>query len=507
MFFSSPLAAEKFLPTAYNSFAGEFSSTRHSKWPEFETLGEGTKLNGNIADIGCGNGRLFHFLTEKNFTGTYTGVDVSENLLDHAKKNTEAIEGDKKFISGGFLNLPLPKNSYDEIWAVASFHHVSQHKDRITALQNIAGCLKENGDIVLTVWNLWEQEKYEPQKHQAKISSLWNPTFSDRDFLIPWGKQKTPRYYYSFSEGYLREILLRTGFEVEKFFYSDQKKNICVRAKKKPISEGKKFTVESVPFDTLTFDESIEKFFFFANQKTGYKKVYTPNPEMLVEAKTNKKFLSVLQSADLSLADANGILWASGIEYLQDKNIFWRWVLGIFSLFGYAFFRKNFPAMISSPICGSDFFRIFLEQSQEKHLIDTATAPQIFLLGGSEGSAKYINKKFSTIAGYFDGMVNEKNIPKILEQINSSGANVLFVALGAPKQEIFIAEQEKFLPNIRVAMGVGGSFDFISGHQVRAPKNFRTLGIEWLYRLIKEPSRVGRIWTATGRFIAQVLNK
>ena len=81
----------------------------------------------------------------------------------------------------------------------------------------------------------------------------------------------------------------------------------------------------------------------------------------------------------------------------------------------------------------------------------------------------------------------------------------MFVALGAPKQELWISQNMHLLKNIRIVMGVGGSFDFISGHQKRAPKIFRYLGIEWLYRLIKEPKRIQRIWNATGRFIYTML--
>ena len=124
-------------------------------------------------------------------------------------------------------------------------------------------------------------------------------------------------------------------------------------------------------------------------------------------------------------------------------------------------------------------------------------------------SAKFISEKYSKkIAEYFDGMVNEENRENILEKIKESNATVLFVALGAPKQELWISENKQWLEensDIKVALGVGGSFDFISGHQKRSPKIFQSLGLEWMYRLWKQPERAGRIWTATGGFIREVL--
>jgi N-acetylglucosaminyldiphosphoundecaprenol N-acetyl-beta-D-mannosaminyltransferase len=507
MFFFTPLQAEKFLPHAYNSFAGEFSQTRHAKWPEFDLLSkdsyEDKKDNSNIKilDIGCGNARLRNFLAEKKFSGEYYGRDIAKNFLEEAKKNIDASAQKKSFFSvGGFLDLKndFSANTFDEVWAVASFHHLSQDADRKKALQDIFDILKPNGEMVITVWNVWEQKKYSTQRKKAFWRSVYNPFFSARDFLIPWGKQKIPRYYYSFSKEYLTKLLQEAGFEISNIFYSDKKRNLCVRAKKRS-KKLQKFLVQDIPFYKTSEEEVLEELSKDSEvSPEKIQKIYTPNPEMIVECKKNEKFKKVLQNADLSLADGNGILWASGLPHIEGKFFFWKFFMISFSLFRYAFFRKNYPKKISFPICGSDIFQKFLEKTKKSSKI------KIFLLGGEEGSAKFVQKKYSQVVGVFDGFVNEKTKPEVLKQIEKSQANFLFVALGAPKQEFFIAENENFLAkntHITKAMGVGGSFDFISGHQTRAPKFFRKLGLEWVFRLIKHPERAGRIWNATGKFI------
>lgn len=101
---------------------------------------------------------------------------------------------------------------------------------------------------------------------------------------------------------------------------------------------------------------------------------------------------------------------------------------------------------------------------------------------------KVLEEKYKgiNIVGYENGY--EQNYKKIIKKINDSKANIIFVAKGSPKQEIWIYENYKKI-NSNIYMGVGGSFDVISGNIKRAPKIFLKLGLEWLYRMIKEPKR------------------
>ena len=93
------------------------------------------------------------------------------------------------------------------------------------------------------------------------------------------------------------------------------------------------------------------------------------------------------------------------------------------------------------------------------------------------------------ICGYINGYENDEK--KIIKTINNSNPDILFVALGSPKQEKFISKNFNKL-NCKILLGVGGSFDVISGHKKRAPKWVQNKGLEWLYRLIKEPKRIFR---------------
>ena len=90
---------------------------------------------------------------------------------------------------------------------------------------------------------------------------------------------------------------------------------------------------------------------------------------------------------------------------------------------------------------------------------------------------------------------------KILEKINQANPDIIFVAFGMGKQEKWIVENLPKIPSVKIAMGVGGSFDYLSGVIPRAPLFLRQIGLEWLYRLIRQPQRFWRIFNATFRFI------
>ncbi len=542
MSFLTPTHATDFLPTAYNSFAKDFSSTRHYQWKEFERLSKGlaecTNLEEKyILDLGCGNGRLYKFLQNENshnlhFTGKYIGFDISKELLEEAKNNNKSGENarNKKidFIEAGFLNFPeyLPKdakNNVAQIWAVASFHHLSKISERKKTLQNIYDTLENNGEFVLTVWNLWEQEKYEPQKKEAFWRSVYNPFWNKRDFIIPFGQKKIKRYYYSFEITELQNLLEEAGFTIVDSFLSDKKQNICIRAKKINKNNNSEklphFICSNINFHKTTLVEIINKINIFRAEKKGINKItslktiVTPNPEMIMACKKNKAFESILQNADISLADGNGILWASGLDFLQHKTLFWKYSIGLCMLVWFLVHKKSYPSKIKKTLCGSDLFRKYIEKNNTNN--NTKNNKHIFLLGGAEKSAQFIQNKYSnTISEIYDKKVtlniSSNENKELLEIIKKSEATVLFVALGAPKQELWIQHNKEFLvnnTNIKVCIGVGGSFDFMSGQQKRAPMFFQKLGLEWVYRVFKEPSRIDRIWTATGKFVHYILTK
>jgi N-acetylglucosaminyldiphosphoundecaprenol N-acetyl-beta-D-mannosaminyltransferase len=108
------------------------------------------------------------------------------------------------------------------------------------------------------------------------------------------------------------------------------------------------------------------------------------------------------------------------------------------------------------------------------------------------------------IVGWHDGYFEDSNA--VIEQINSSKANILFVAMGSPKQENWIQNNWQAI-NVNICMGVGGSFDIASGTLKRAPKVFRMTGTEFLYRLICEPRKRWRIQKALLPYFVQVIGK
>lgn len=120
---------------------------------------------------------------------------------------------------------------------------------------------------------------------------------------------------------------------------------------------------------------------------------------------------------------------------------------------------------------------------------------KIFLLGGRNevvhAAKGYLEKRFKgiQIVGYQDGY--HMNNEELIRKINDSGAQILFVAMGSPKQENWISEHKDQL-NVNIFQGVGGSFDVLGQYVKRAPLWMQNMGVEWMYRLIKNPSRIFR---------------
>lgn len=179
-------------------------------------------------------------------------------------------------------------------------------------------------------------------------------------------------------------------------------------------------------------------------------------------------------------------------KILSDKN---NYILadGIGIIKGCQKLNKQLP----NKITGVDLMNDLLNIGNEKKA-------KVFLFGSKDNILKdlkqIINQKYPNIqiVGCFSGyQYNEK---KIVSEINKNKPYLIFVALGIPKQEKFIERNYKKF-NKGIFMGVGGSFDVLSGNKKRAPKIFRKLNIEWLYRIIKEPKRIKRFYQNNIKFI------
>lgn len=216
-------------------------------------------------------------------------------------------------------------------------------------------------------------------------------------------------------------------------------------------------------------------------------KMYTPNPEMLVLAHDEEIFRDILNAGNLNICDGFGITLVSTCSKKLPRI-------------------ERFPGVD----CMLDICRIAEE-----------TGKKIFLLGGEsdlllEKTKTELQKKFPRllISGYYQGpyishikdsdilfSLNEDENEKSIDRIIDAAPDILFVAFGHGKQEWWIDRYIQELPSVAIAMGVGGSFDFISGKTKRAPNIFRQLGLEWTWRLFLQPWRIMRIWNATIRFL------
>jgi N-acetylglucosaminyldiphosphoundecaprenol N-acetyl-beta-D-mannosaminyltransferase len=243
-------------------------------------------------------------------------------------------------------------------------------------------------------------------------------------------------------------------------------------------------SILGVPFHSVTLKETIQILEKSCDEK---RKLFcvTPNPEICLLAFKDSKYRSILQSADLSIPDGFGILWAA--RYLNGSRNLFRW-LGTLLTPHQTF--KNTP--LPERVTGTDVMKEFCRKQKHR---------RVFLLGASDHVNKLLAQKLLLqgvkVVGNFSGDSSPALEFSLRKMINSSGAEVLFVAFGAPKQEAWITRNLPHLPSVKVAMGVGGAFDFLSGTKKRAPSWMRTFGIEWLYRLLIEPSRFKRICKAT----------
>ena len=205
--------------------------------------------------------------------------------------------------------------------------------------------------------------------------------------------------------------------------------------------------------------------------------IFTPNTEMVMNASKDQDFRRVLNSGDLIVPDGIGIIYASNHHNLG----------------------------LEDRVPGIELMEKILKFAN-------TTKKSVFLLGGapgiSEKAAENINDTFPNIVikGFHDGYFKEEEELKVIDKINETRPDILFVALGTPKQELWMNKHRKIL-NAKVAMGVGGALDVWSGNSKRAPKIFRDLGLEWLYRLIREPKRIWRMMTIPKFLIRVFLEK
>jgi N-acetylglucosaminyldiphosphoundecaprenol N-acetyl-beta-D-mannosaminyltransferase len=228
------------------------------------------------------------------------------------------------------------------------------------------------------------------------------------------------------------------------------------------IEKNKKIDILGIPVDDVTLGDALS---VFENLLRGDRMtlIATPNSEILMRASGDPALKDILRRAELVIPDGIGLLYAS----------------------------KILGRPLRERVTGIDFSWNALKLSAQ-------LGCRVYFLGGKPGIAEKAAENIKLqipdlqIAGTRHGYFTEEEIPSIIEKINGSGADFICVALGFPRQEQFI-DAHRDLLHAKVGIGIGGSLDIWSGTLKRAPAFYRNNGLEWLYRLKQEPSRIRRI--------------
>lgn len=199
----------------YNLIFSDFDRTRSFNWQEISPfIDKFVKLDDKILDLGCGNGRLFDLMKEKNIF--YTGIDNSEQLIKTAEQK---YSGKARFLVSDVLELPFTENYFDAVISLAVLHHIPSKKNRQIFFQQIKKVLKSNGILVLTSWNLWENPKAQWLLFKYTLLKLLGK--SDLDFFdifYPWknsqGQLVGNRYLHFFSQKKIEKIAKENGFDI-----------------------------------------------------------------------------------------------------------------------------------------------------------------------------------------------------------------------------------------------------------------------------------------------------
>ncbi len=216
-----------------------------------------------------------------------------------------------------------------------------------------------------------------------------------------------------------------------------------------------------IPAHIVTLEEAVSRVKeMLKNNKSHF--IASVNPEICIAARENELLKKVLLEADLGIPDGIGIVLAS----------------------------RLCGGQIRARVTGIDLM-------QELVKLAAVENKSIFLYGAAEGVAAEAATKLTEsypdllIAGTQHGYISKEQEAEVAKQIAASGADIVFIGLGSPRQEFFFADHGS-ATGAKVLMAVGGSFDVLSGRLPRAPRIYQRLGIEWLYRLCLQPARLKR---------------
>ncbi|GAB4544790.1 MAG: hypothetical protein OHK0023_02110 [Anaerolineae bacterium] len=253
-----------------------------------------------------------------------------------------------------------------------------------------------------------------------------------------------------------------------------ERQDISLSGREKPPD----LRVLGVPIDKLTFAQLNDQLAAWINQPNSRARmICTANPELVMIAQRDSNFFNILQRASLVSADGVGLLWAA----------------------------KRLGVPLPERVTGSDGLPKVAERAAREGW-------RLFLLGAGNGVAQQVADvliaRFPTlmVVGTYSGSPAPTEEDAIVARVNAAMADILFVAYGSPAQEAWIARNLPRL-QVKVAIGVGGAFDFVAGVAQRAPEWMQQAGIEWLHRLISQPRRITRMANRLPRFVWAVLRR
>lgn len=230
--------------------------------------------------------------------------------------------------------------------------------------------------------------------------------------------------------------------------------------------------VLGVGIDSVTMQQAVTTVDGFVRARTSAL-VVTANAEMVMLAQKDPDLFEIMHGSELVLADGAGVVWAS----------------------------RRFGCGVPERVAGYDLTQELLQHAANNGF-------KVFWLGAAPGIAEAAAAKASekypalNTVGIHDGFFDANNV-EIRRMIRESQADILLCALGVPKQEKWLSRYRQDL-QIPVMIGVGGTFDVMAGKAKRAPRWMQRAGLEWSYRLLRQPSRIGRMLVLP-RFVAQVL--
>ncbi|MCZ7546121.1 MAG: WecB/TagA/CpsF family glycosyltransferase [Anaerolineae bacterium] len=240
------------------------------------------------------------------------------------------------------------------------------------------------------------------------------------------------------------------------------------RARRRTVS------ILGVPVDDITFDALLDRIGAWVRAGGPARQIATANPEFVMIARRDPNFYNILQRAHVVAPDGVGLLWAA----------------------------RRYGTPLRERVTGSDGVPLIAARAAREGW-------RLFFLGAREGVAAEAAQVLAArhpglqVVGTYAGSPAGEAEDDIVARINRTGADILFVAYGAPTQDKWIARNLPRL-EVSVAMGVGGAFDFITGMAQRAPRWMQRLGLEWLHRLVREPWRWRRQMRLP-RFVVAVL--